>query len=36
MKFYSPKRIILYTAAAIALVIIIGLVTHFTVSHLAA
>lgn len=34
MAFYSPKRIILYTAAAIALLVIVGLVTYFTVGHL--
>lgn len=36
MEFYSPKRIILYTVAAITVLVIIGLVTHFTVRHLAA
>lgn len=35
MAFYSPRRIILYTAAAIALLAIVGLTTYFTVGHLA-
>ena len=35
MAFYSPKRITLYTAAAIVLLVIIGLVTYFGVGHMA-
>lgn len=35
MAFYSLRRIILYTAAAIALLVIVGLTTYFTVGHLA-
>ncbi|TCT85902.1 hypothetical protein EDC48_11497 [Gibbsiella quercinecans] len=34
MSFYSPRRIVLYTAAVIAILVIVGLVTHFTVGWL--
>ena len=36
MAFYTPQRIILSTASAIALLVIVGLVTYFTVGHLGA